>query len=46
MLLRRKRDGWTLSVSYPMTLWRRLRAAEGVEDLDKSLTSVSDEQHK
>lgn len=36
--MRGKRDGWTL--------WRRLRAAEGVEDLDKSLTSVRDEQHK
>lgn len=45
--MRGKRDGWTLSVSY---LWRRLHAAEGVEDLDKfcvaSLTSVSDKQHK
>lgn len=39
MLLRRKRDGWTLSVSYPMTLWRRLRAAEGVEDLHMSSTN-------
>lgn len=43
--MRGERDGWTLSVSYPMAPWRRLRAAEGV-DLDKSLTSVSDEQHK
>lgn len=42
--MRGKCDGWTLP------LWRRLRAAEGVEDLDKfcvaSFSSTSDEQHK